>query len=59
VSSHAIDSADICLWLAESAPPDQRRILLDLAGKWLAKGPRDAEWARLAAELSAWQRKPS
>jgi len=59
MTSQALDSADICLWLAESAPPDQRRILLDLAARWLAKAPRDTEWARLSEELSAWRRPPS
>jgi hypothetical protein len=59
MTSQALESADLCLWLAGTAPPDQRRILLDLAAKWLDRGPRDAEWARLTAELSAWQRKPS
>jgi hypothetical protein len=36
MNTHPIVSADACLQLAESAPPEQRRILLDLAGRWLA-----------------------
>jgi hypothetical protein len=59
MASQALQSADLCLWLAENAPPDQRRILLDLAARWLAKAPHDGEWAQLSAELSAWQRRPS
>ena len=54
----SLDSADLCLRLAETASPEQRRILLDLAAKWLAKAPQDAQWAQLSDELSAWKRTP-
>jgi hypothetical protein len=55
--SREIEAAQACLKFAETADPDQRRILVDLAGKWLAKARRDAEWQRLSAEVAAYQRR--
>jgi hypothetical protein len=59
MKSREIQAATACLRLVETADPNQRRILVDLAGKWLAKARRDEEWARLAAEVTAYQRKAS
>jgi hypothetical protein len=59
MKSREIEAAKVCLRLVETADPAQRRILVDLAGKWLAKAGHDAEWVRLDAEVTAYQRKAS
>jgi hypothetical protein len=55
MNSHEIEMVEICLELATMATPE-RRILLDLADKWLAKAPPDWKRARLAAEIEAFKR---
>jgi Holliday junction resolvase-like predicted endonuclease len=42
--------------MAEEATADQRRRLLDLAGKWLAKAPGDFAKAQVAFEIAAMKR---
>jgi hypothetical protein len=53
MDSHAIDMAELCLQLAQTAIGRERYILLDLADKWLAKAPRDCAAAQLAAQVEA------
>jgi hypothetical protein len=54
MASHQLEAAEACLRMAENASdPHKRRLLLDLATKWLLKTPRNAESARVLAEVEA------
>jgi len=55
--SREIQAAEACLKLAEAADPEQRRVLVELASKWLTKARHEADWARLSAEVEAYQRR--
>jgi hypothetical protein len=57
MSSHEIEVVEACLKLAETADSDQRRILVELASKWLAKAHHEADWVRLDAEVAAYRRR--
>jgi hypothetical protein len=54
--SHELDMAEVCLRMAEEATGEQRRRLLDLAGKWLAKAPADLAKSRVASVIAAMRR---
>jgi hypothetical protein len=57
MSSHETQTAEMCLRMAEQATePEKRRILLDLASKWLIKARRDADWHRVLVEVEALRR---
>jgi hypothetical protein len=51
MDSHAIEMAELSLKMAESATGQERRILLGLAKRWLAKAPRVRENQWLALQL--------
>jgi len=53
MDSHEIEMAELCLQMAESAVGHDRRILLNLAHKWLAKVPNNREAKRLMGLVGA------